>query len=295
MNELSGFLQHMLQSAAASASGANQPNRGTGVGGFLNSDFGRGGLAGGALGLLLGGNKKTNKLAKYGGVAALGMMVFEAYSQYQKQQAGATGAAAQSGGADFGSALAGTLLKGAMGGGGATGGAGGLLGAALGALGGGMGAAATQTGGSSVQSALLQSFMASLSPAGPQTIDKVSDAQAAEHSVAILQALIAAAKADGHIDERETAAIEAEFAQAGLDAASQQWLREQVQKPLDAAEVARAARTPEMAGEMYLASLMVIDEQNPAERAYLQALGTALGLPEAVQQHLQQQLLQRQS
>ena len=36
---------------------------------MLNADFGKGALAGGALGLLLGKNKTTRKLATYGGLA----------------------------------------------------------------------------------------------------------------------------------------------------------------------------------------------------------------------------------
>ena len=71
MNHLTGFLDHLLKSAGATVTGANQTNRGSGIGGAINSDFGRGTLTGGALGLLLGKNKKTRKLASYGGLAAL--------------------------------------------------------------------------------------------------------------------------------------------------------------------------------------------------------------------------------
>ena len=54
-----------------------------------NADFGKGALAGGALGLLLGKNKTTRKLATYGGLAAIGVMAYKAYGDYKQQQGGA--------------------------------------------------------------------------------------------------------------------------------------------------------------------------------------------------------------
>ena len=48
MNNITGFLDHLLKSAGATVTGANQTHRGSGIGGALNSDFGRGALSGGA-------------------------------------------------------------------------------------------------------------------------------------------------------------------------------------------------------------------------------------------------------
>ena len=228
MNHLTGFLDHLLKSAGATVTGANQANRGSGIGGAINSDFGRGTLTGGALGLLLGKNKKTRKLASYGGLAALGMMVYNTYTEYQRQQAGTAG---------------------------------------------------------------LPPAQAPALPT-PQTVDRLPAAQASAHSAAILQAIVAAAKADGHIDARERGLIEGELARQGLAADVQQWLNAELAKPLDPAEVARAASTPEMAGEMYLASLLVADEQSFMERAYLDELAKQLKLEPALQQRLQHQLAQ---
>lgn len=41
---------------------------------------------------------------------------------------------------------------------------------------------------------------------------------------------------------------------------------------------------------MYLASAAVIDEQNAMERAWLEELGTALGLDESMRRELERQL-----
>jgi len=50
--------------------------------------------------------------------------------------------------------------------------------------------------------------------------------------------------------------------------------------------VARAASTPEIASEMYLASLVAADDQNFMERAYLDELARQLGLDPALRQRL---------
>ena len=226
MNNLTGFLDHLLKSTGATVSGANQANRGSGIGGAINSDFGRGTLTGGALGLLLGKNKKARKLASMGGLAALGMMVYNTYGEYQRQQQGTAG----------------------------------------------------------------QLPAAQPVPATPQTVDRLPAPQADAHSAAILQAIVAAAKADGHIDERERSLIEGEFARQGVATDVQQWLHAELEKPLDPAQVARAATSPELAAEMYLASLLVADEQGFMERAYLDELGRQLKLEPALQARLQQQI-----
>src|SRR5688500_6771878 len=57
--------------------------------GLLNADFGKGALAGGALGLLLGHRKlrkSAGKIALYGGVAAVGVLAYKAYGEYKRQQ-----------------------------------------------------------------------------------------------------------------------------------------------------------------------------------------------------------------
>ena len=116
--------------------------------------------------------------------------------------------------------------------------------------------------------------------------------QVEAHSQAILQALVAAAKADGHVDERERELIEGEFARLNDDASLRDWLHTQLNKPLDPAEVARAARTPEMAAEMYLASVMMVDTEHFMERAYLDELARQLKLEPSFKSELETQVRQ---
>ncbi len=104
-------------------------------------------------------------------------------------------------------------------------------------------------------------------------------APAEDHSRAVLKALIAAAKSDGHIDARERSLIEEKLASLADDPALRSWIDQEVARPLDPAEVAAAAGSMEIASEMYLVSVLAVDSESFMERAYLDALATQLKLP----------------
>ncbi len=122
--------------------------------------------------------------------------------------------------------------------------------------------------------------------------DQLSAPQAEVHCTVILVALIAAAKADGHIDDRERELIDGEVAKLTSDPALQHWVDRELKKPLDPAEVASHAKDQAMAAEMYLASLLTVDEQNFMEKAYLQELARQLKLDPALQEQLALQVQQ---
>ncbi|MDH0736154.1 tellurite resistance TerB family protein [Achromobacter spanius] len=125
--------------------------------------------------------------------------------------------------------------------------------------------------------------------APPQTLDRLPAPEAEQHSNAVLTAMIGAAKADGHIGPEERGLLETELAKLSSDAQDRQWLETELSRPLDPAAVAQSAKTPEMAAEMYLASLLVVDEESYMERAYLDELARQLrlepGLKEKLEQH----------
>jgi len=124
----------------------------------------------------------------------------------------------------------------------------------------------------------------------PQTIDMLPPPQAEVHSRGILVAVIAAAKADGHIDTRELELIQGEIGKLGEDAELKAWLQSELARPLDAVQVAQSATTPELASEMYLASLMVADEKNPDERQHLDDRARHLALDPQIRASLERQL-----
>ncbi|MCY1281245.1 hypothetical protein D9M68_413680 [compost metagenome] len=216
-----GLLDQLLKSGQDllqnNKSSSQRQGGGTSQLGSLLSGAGGGALAAGALGLLLG-NKKARKVGgkvlTYGGLAALGVLAYKAYGNWQSQQASA--------------------------------------------------------------------------PRGePQTVDRLPPAEMELHSQAILRAIVAAAKADGHIDDREREMIDGEIAKFTADADLQAWLDRELAKPLDPAEVARAAQSEEMAAEMYLASLLMVDEENFMERAYLNELARQLSLDASLRSELE--------
>lgn len=221
------------------------------------------------------------------------------------------GSAAPQGGAGGLGGLGG-LLGGLLRGGGSAPSAsgGGGLGDLLGGLGGMLGG--TQAGGSSqtrsggtnyaaLASLGMMAFQAyqawqrqqaSAPQQALQTVDQLSGAEVEAHSHAVLRALIAAAKADGRIDEKEKALISQEIGRHTDDPDLQQWLDDQVAKPLDATDFAEYANDPAVAAEVYLASVMLVDDQQVTERNYLNELADALGIKPELQLHLEQQARQ---
>jgi uncharacterized membrane protein YebE (DUF533 family) len=227
----------MQQKSAGSNAGASAGGLGGALGGLLGGagkggqggdlgtllkGAGGGALAAGALGLLLG-NKSARKMGgkalTYGGLAALGVVAYKAYGNWQAQQGNAP-------------------------------------------------------------------------QAEPQTLDRLPAPQAELHSQAILKALVGAAKADGHVDARERQLIEGELVKLTRDAELQHWLQAELNKPLDPGEIARAASTPEMAAEMYIASVLMVDEEHFMERAYLDELARQLKLDPALKTELEAQVRQ---
>ena len=103
--------------------------------------------------------------------------------------------------------------------------------------------------------------------------------QLEDHSRAMLKAMIAAAKSDGHLDERERAALEGELQRLEADPAVRAWVDAELRRPVEPADVAAASTSPQMAAEMYLASVLVADDTTTMERAYLDELARQLRLP----------------
>jgi len=209
----------MLQNQGSAPSGSQ--SKGSPLDGVLGG-VGGGVLGGAAISLLLGNKKArkmTGKVATYGGLAALGLVAYKAYSNWQQQQ---------------------------------------------------------QAGSTAAEPQL-------------RTVDRVPPAEIEQHSEAILLSLIGAAKADGHIDDRERQFIDDAISKLTTDTQVQRWFDEQLRRPLEPAEVARAARTPEIAAEMYLASLIVIDQESYMERAYLDELARQMNIAPGLKTELESQ------
>ena len=105
----------------------------------------------------------------------------------------------------------------------------------------------------------------------------------------VLKAMINAAKADGEIEESEITRIVGKVQEHGLDEDSQAFLRDEMAKPMQTDVLVAAARgKPELAAQLYAASLLAIEVDTPAEKQYLEQLSASLGLGPAVAQNLHQ-------
>jgi uncharacterized membrane protein YebE (DUF533 family) len=103
--------------------------------------------------------------------------------------------------------------------------------------------------------------------------------------------MIAAAKADGHMDAAESQKIMGQLESAGVGAQEKALLMQEMANTQDVNSIAAGAKTPEEAAQIYLAALLVCDSQCVREQEYLGSLASALKLEPAFTQSLQQELL----
>lgn len=130
------------------------------------------------------------------------------------------------------------------------------------------------------------------SAAEGERVEVLSGEYQERRSLELLQAMIMAARADGHIDEQEQALITEQIDALGADQEMHNWVAQQLKAPLDAQALAREADSPQAAREMYLISVAVTDDQNPMERAWLDQLASALNLPKEMTSELERQAQQ---
>ncbi|QNQ20762.1 tellurite resistance TerB family protein [Kosakonia sp. SMBL-WEM22] len=109
----------------------------------------------------------------------------------------------------------------------------------------------------------------------------------------LIVALVFAAKSDGHIDEQEQAAIEAQLREAGIETQGRELVAKALEQPLDPAWLAQGVKNEEEALELYFLSCAVIDIDHFMERSYLNALGDALKVPQDVREGIEQDLQQQ--
>ena len=102
----------------------------------------------------------------------------------------------------------------------------------------------------------------------------------------LISAMIAAAKADGKIDGKEHQAIFSRIEEMQLDNDEKAFLFDQLNRPLDIDSLVSAITSKEQAVEIYLASLMAIDVDTQAEKAYLSMLAARLNLEEELVNHI---------
>jgi len=135
------------------------------------------------------------------------------------------------------------------------------------------------TAGQSATGPAPQSSMKNVTPEAEGTAFlPAPEAERNALGVKIIQAMIAAAKADGHIDTQEQQRIFGKFDEAGLGMEEKAFLMDELRKPLDIDAIVALADNTEQAVEIYAASCLAIDPDDPAEQAYLAMLAARLKL-----------------
>ena len=103
----------------------------------------------------------------------------------------------------------------------------------------------------------------------------------------LVQALVFAAKSDGHIDAEEKLAIDHSLEQLQVGEEAQKWVQEAIDQPLNPDLIAQSVKNEDEALEVYYLSCMVIDVDHFMERGYLDALAQSLKIPADVKQGIE--------
>ncbi len=119
------------------------------------------------------------------------------------------------------------------------------------------------------------------SPFNPQ-----SSALSNDFALTLIRAMIAAAKADGHIDAAERANIIDKVHAVDLGSEAEAFIANELANPVDIDDLVASARTEEQKVELYTATRLTIDPDTRAERGYLDLLAGRLCLPDALLDHI---------
>ncbi len=103
-----------------------------------------------------------------------------------------------------------------------------------------------------------------------------------DDALLFLRAMVAAASADGRVDEAERGRIVKGLTEAGIDAEATRWLDRELAAPADVEELAAGITNPEKAAQVYAAARVAIDPDTMQEREFLRQLAEALDLDQAL-------------
>jgi len=112
-------------------------------------------------------------------------------------------------------------------------------------------------------------------------------AVSSDFALILVRAMIAAARADGHIDDAERARIIDKLKVSGLGDDAATFLETELANPVDIDAIVAAAQTEEQRVELYTASRIAVEPKSRAERGYLDLLAGRLGLADALVDHIE--------
>jgi len=119
--------------------------------------------------------------------------------------------------------------------------------------------------------------------------DVVKDESANTGQMLLLRAMIAAANADGHIDGDERERIYQQVEQLELSVEDKAGLFDELRNPMSLDTLVGVVPNSETAVEVYAASLLAIDENQPESVGYLNRLASSLMIPRELVSALHEQ------
>ena len=112
-----------------------------------------------------------------------------------------------------------------------------------------------------------------------------------DFALTLVRAMITAAKADGHVDDKERDLIKNKIASSGIDQKTAAFLMDELNKPVDLDNLVSNVNSDEQKTELYVASRMTLDPEKPDNRKYLDNLMDKLGLPKDLEQQIEQAIV----
>ena len=101
-----------------------------------------------------------------------------------------------------------------------------------------------------------------------------------------IRGMIAAAAADGRIDEAEQAKLMGSLQQVGINAEAEAFLAQELNNPATAEDLAAQVKTQEEAVQLFTAARLAVDLDNQQEHDFLVQLASALGLDGKLASHI---------
>lgn len=108
-----------------------------------------------------------------------------------------------------------------------------------------------------------------------------------DFALSLIRVMIAAARADGHVDAAERARIHDKLALSGLSADAVVFLDDELSKPVDMDGIVASASTEAQKVEMFTAARLAIEPDSRAERGFLDLLAGRLGLADPLVDHIE--------
>jgi uncharacterized membrane protein YebE (DUF533 family) len=123
-------------------------------------------------------------------------------------------------------------------------------------------------------------------PPPPASFESAGNPEA----VLLIRAMIAAAHADGVIDQAERNNILEQLQAVDLSPEEHGFIVQELLSPVDLETIVSGVRSPELARQVYTVSMMAIEVDTDKERQYMETLAGRLGLDESTVEQIHRRL-----